>query len=80
MSIDLPEAGQVFLPEVPDGVDVGTKNFLEALRKNMIQVTQGLFHNDRNIADVVDSGTSGTFVASGGNTITVTNGIITGLS
>lgn len=76
MSIDLPQTGNVFLPTIPKGLDPQLETYLKQLNSVIINLAKGHFNNDRNIANIISSGISGTFTISSGGSIVVTSGIV----
>jgi hypothetical protein len=79
MALNLPNPRNVFLPELPLSVrevsDI--EKYLKDLRAALeLQFSKGF----DNTYSIVSTGTSGTFTASGGNTITVQSGIITSIT
>ena len=79
MSIELPQSESPYLPKIPVSVQKDTPelfDFLEKLRSRVEDIQNGLFDNDRMIANAVNSGTSGTFTISSGGSIVVTSGIV----
>ena len=78
MGINLPNARNVFLPELPPSMRGKPEyQYLQDLKTALeLQFAKGF----DNVYSVVSTGTSGTFVDSGGNTLTVQSGIITSLS
>ena len=78
MGVNLPNPRNVAYPAVPeDIVDPKVKEYLKQLVGILERSYSKAFDNTYAI---VSTGTDGTFVASGGNTITVSSGIITGLT
>jgi hypothetical protein len=79
MSLELPKAGNVFLPQVPSSVKYSNPDIYEWMQKVrealMVQM-RGAFDNSLLIADAINSGVSGTFVISSGGSIVVTSGIV----
>jgi hypothetical protein len=79
MGIVLGNPGYLALPPVPTNLHKDNPElytFLEALRRNLSQSAQGLFHNDRLVVDAMNSGTSGTFTLSSGGSIIITSGVV----
>jgi hypothetical protein len=78
MGLNLPNPRNVFLPEVPASLKGKPEGeYLQSLKTALeLQFAKGF----DNVYSVVSTGTSGTFVGSGGGTITVQSGIITALS
>lgn len=78
MGINLPNPRSVFIPVLPPSfsslADVYT--YIDRLKNALEKEFTKAFDNTYS---VVSTGTSGTFVDSNGNTITVVNGIITSL-
>ncbi len=83
MSVNLPQSGAVFLPNIPKTVkDVSPElyEYLKRLESAVTKNLRGQFNNSNNLAVAINSGTSGTFnVASGGH-ITVVNGVVSAVS
>jgi hypothetical protein len=78
MGLNLPNPRNIFLPEVPASLKGKPEgDYLQNLKTALeLQFAKGF----DNIYSVVSTGTSGSFVDSGGNTVTVQSGIITSLS
>jgi hypothetical protein len=78
MALNLPNPRNVFLPVLPlsmrDMKDV--EKYLQDLRTALELQFSKQFDN---VYSIVSTGTSGTFVASGGATVTVQSGVITSL-
>jgi len=77
MSIELPNARNIFIPQVPDKID---KAYLEIIKKQIESVNIKAFDNSKIIVDVINTGTSGTFKSSAGDTIRVLDGLIIALT
>lgn len=77
MSITLPNARGIFMPQVPDGLDAKTSEYLKKL-VNAIEMS--LAKEFDNVATLVNTGTSGIFIDSAGATVTVDSGIIVSLT
>lgn len=77
MSLELPNPRSVFLPVVPSSVTGELKEYLNSL---VLAIEQQFSRQFDNTYHIVSTGTSGTFVDSSGNTITVANGIIMNLT
>ena len=81
MSIDLPNSRVTFIPQVPQDIqDASVKTYLGRLKVELEGIHKKAFDNADAIRSVINTGTSGTFVDSDGNTITVTDGLITSLT
>lgn len=81
MTVNLPNTRNVFMPEVPHGLeDRLLRDYLETLVREVDRMYTKLFDNDDAIRNVINTGTSGTFVDSDGNTVTVSDGLITALA
>lgn len=81
MSIELPNGRNVFITAVPDEVkDAAMKDYLVTVVREVRDMYVKLFDNDDAIRSVINTGTSGTFVDSDSNTVTVADGLITGLA
>lgn len=77
MAINLPKTGTAFFPQVPEGIqDPMVANYLQDLRRSMVDMVRGMFSNSFTIATAINSGTSGTFTLSSGGSIIVTSGIV----
>lgn len=79
MSLNLPNGAPAYLPDVPN--QIKTKNpevydYLVNMRREAIKIMAGLVDNDLAITNVINTGTSGTFVTSGVSFIFV-NGLMT---
>jgi len=78
MGLNLPNPRNVFLPELPLSMRGKPEfQYLQDL-KTALELQFGKVFD--NTYSVVSTGTSGTFVDSGGNTVTVQSGVITNLS
>lgn len=79
MGLNLPNPRNVFLPVLPQSLrelkDV--EKYLQDLKTALELQLAKTFDNTYSI---MSTGTTGTFVASGGATITVQSGVITGLA
>jgi len=77
--IELPNPRNTTFPVVPDTAnDVeAIKEYLTRLVNELEDYTRGSFDN---VYAIVSTGTSGSFIDSLGNTVTVVSGIITGLA
>jgi len=78
MSLELPNGRGAFLPQVPNTIQ--DKVIREYLIQAISAVEDNLHKQFDNSYYIISTGTTGTFLASGGAAITVTNGIITGLA
>lgn len=79
MGIDLPSGGNIFLPEVPKGLEETSPEvfkWMKSVRKELIRQVNEMFSNDLHISTAINSGTSGTFTISSGGSIVVTSGIV----
>lgn len=79
MGIELPNAGNVFIPAVPEKLREVSPELFEWVQDFKRAVERGIqdqFSNNLNIATVINSGTSGTFTISSGGSIVVTSGIV----
>jgi hypothetical protein len=79
MGIEMPHAGESLLPPVPDKLrnsDPELYRFLQIMKSHLDRQGSGLFRNDVAIANVINSGTSGTFTISSGGSLIVTSGIV----
>ena len=78
MGINLPGARNVFLPSLPPLLNsiTGVADYLKDLKLSLEKEFSKSFEN---VYTILSTGTSGTFKDSGGNTVTVTNGIIVSL-
>ena len=78
MALSLPNPRNVFLPELPQSMRGKPEyQYLQDLKTALELAISKAFDNTYSI---VSTGTSGTFVDSGSNTITVQSGIITSLT
>lgn len=78
MGLNLPNPRNVFLPELPPSLKGKPEyQYLQDLKTALEKQFSKEFDN---VYSIVSTGASGTFVDSGGNTVTVQSGIITGLS
>ena len=79
MGINLPGARNVFLPSLPPSLSSvsGVVEYLENLKSALEKEFSKGFEN---VYTILSTGTSGSFVDSLGATVTVVNGIITGLA
>ena len=78
MGLNLPNPRNVFLPELPLSMrDKPEYQYLRDLKDALELQFSKTFDNTYSI---LSAGTSGTFVSSGGATITIQNGVITGLT
>jgi len=78
MGLNLPNPRNVFLPELPLSMRGKPEfQYLQDL-KTALELQFGKVFD--NVYSVVSTGTSGTFVDSGGNTVTVQSGVVTSLS
>ena len=80
MSINLLHGRKVFLPKVPDVEDAQVKEYLSKLSDAVENIYTKLVDNDGVAVAAINTGTSGTFDDSAGNTITIVDGIITSLT
>ena len=81
MSLTLPNPRSVFIPEPPREItDPVMVRYLTDVMEAVMQMHQRLFDNDYYITSIINTGTSGSFVDSDGNTITVADGLITDLA
>jgi len=79
MAINLPGGRNVFLPSLPLSFsDLASVH--EYMSDMKIAIEKQLAKSFENVYAIVNTGTTGTFVDSAGNTVTVTNGIITALA
>ena len=78
MGLNLPNPRNIFLPDIPTSLKGKPEgDYLQDLKTSLeLQFAKGF----DNVYSIVSTGTSGSFVDSGGNTITVQSGIITSLS
>jgi len=80
MTINLPNGRTTFTPKVPEIDDQELTDYLNALRTQIDKVHAMAFDNADAIRSVINTGTSGSFVDSDGNTVTVVDGLITALA
>jgi len=81
MSVDLPNSSTIFIPQIPRHLENAPQaQYLKDLRRSIENVYVKLFDNIDHLRSYLHTGTTGTFKASNGDTITVATGIITGLS
>lgn len=83
MGVDLPQSANVFLPIIPSAIRKESPALYEYLRKldsELTKIFRGDFNNVNNVAQAVNSGTSGTFVINSGGHIHVTSGIVISVS
>lgn len=83
MSVQLPQSGQLYLPEPPAKVKTDSPDLYEYMQKTRKELTRnanGIFDNTNALANAINSGTSGTFVVTSGSSIVVVNGIITSVT
>ena len=81
MSIELPNPRTIFPVTVPSSIqDPALVEYLDYLRRAIEEVYIKAFDNADAIRSVINTGTTGTFVDSTGNTITVKDGLITALT
>lgn len=78
MALTLPRGGAIFLPQLPTEF-TDLKQTHKYLQDLITEIELQLREARVNTSFVLDTGTSGTFVDSDGNTVTVQSGIITGL-
>ena len=77
MALTLPNGGNVFLPMIPKEMNKETSEYIQ----KMVTVLEERFRKDfENVNYILSTGTSGSFVDSDGNTVTVQSGIITALA
>lgn len=78
MGLNLPNPRNVFLPEVPAALKGKPEGeYLQNLKTALeLQFAKGF----DNVYSILSTGTSGTFVGSGGETVTVQSGIIISLT
>lgn len=79
MGINLPNPGNVFIPEIPPGIaarDPALADYLRSFKRSVEDAIRDQFSNNLHIATAINSGTSGTFVISSGGSIIVTSGIV----
>ena len=79
MGLELPQAGRVFIPEVPSRIERDNPelaNYLRSIRRAIQNGLQGFFSNDDLMTTAINSGTSGTFTISSGGSIIVSSGIV----
>lgn len=77
MGLNLPNPRSAFLPVVPEVEDKALSNYLKQLVETLEKHLAGQFDN---VYSILSTGTSGTFKSSAGDTITVSNGVITALT
>jgi hypothetical protein len=82
MSLELPNSRNAFLPQLPENLGDAAvlKEYLGKISVEMERLHTQNFDNIDAVRNVISPGISGTFVSSAGATITVVNGVITGLS
>lgn len=78
MSLNFPNPRNVFLPEVPS--ELKSKPEGKYLQDLKTAIELQMAKSFDNTYSILQAGTSGTFIGSGGGTITVENGVITALS
>lgn len=81
--INLPNSGNIQLPQVPDSVrsvSADLYDYLSKMRISIQQLGQGQFSNSLIMATAINSGTSGTFVVASGGHIAITSGIVISVS
>lgn len=78
MSIQLPNSGVVFLPQVPKELKSNHElyDYLVQLDGVLTKALRAQFNNSNILVVAVNSGTTGTFTLSSGGSIVVTNGIV----
>lgn len=79
MGITLPNAGNISMPNVPVSIavkDPALAEYLQSLRRSIETSINDQFSNSLVIANVVNSGTSGTFTISSGGSIIITSGVV----
>lgn len=79
MAVELPSAGEISAPEVPPHIkqnDARLYEYLQSLKRQMEELSRGLFDNTLAITTAINSGTSGTFTLSSGGSIIITSGIV----
>jgi len=79
MGINLPGARGVFLPALPPSF-AGVSDAYEYVKNLKSSLEREFTKTFDNVYTIVSTGTSGSFVDSLGATVTVVNGIITGLA
>lgn len=81
MSVNLVHARRIFLPKVPPEIeDAKLKDYLQRLTDAIENMNAALVDNDGVAVSSINTGTSGTFDDSAGGTVTVADGLITGLA
>jgi len=83
MSVQLPQSGQLYLPEPPNKIKESSPDLYEYMQKTRKELTRnanGIFDNTNALANAINAGTSGAFTVTSGGTITVVNGIVTSIA
>ena len=82
MSIELPNARNIFVPIIPQDIEDARllKEYLKKIKYSIEEGYTKAFDNSAAIANVINTGTSGTFKSSAGATITVANGLVIALT
>ena len=80
MSVNLLHGRKTFIVQVPPLADKEIKDYLMRLTENIEKVYTQLVDNDTVVMSIINTATSGTFDDSAGGTVTVTDGLITGLA
>lgn len=81
MSIELPNARNIFVPVIPPTIeDRAVRDYLLTIKSNIENGYTKAFDNAKMIVDVINTGTSGTFKSSAGAIITVAGGLIIALT
>ena len=79
MSLELPNPGEVFIPDVPASLAKVSPEFVSYMERFKVAVEMAIrdqFTNSLFIATAINSGISGTFTISSGGSIIVTSGIV----
>lgn len=76
MSVNLPQGNSFSLPDVPNGINAETREYLMSLRRNLIVALGKLVDNDTTLQSAINTGATGTFVTTGAGFVFV-NGILT---
>jgi hypothetical protein len=76
VGINLPNSGNVFIPEVPSDLDAKTAEYLRSFKRSVEKAVRDQFSNNLVLANVINLGVSGTFIISSGGSIVVTSGIV----
>ena len=64
MGVELPNPGNVFIPEVPESIKEQSPelfNWAQSVRKELTKAVQDMFSNDLLVATTINLGVSGTF-------------------